>query len=100
MGKYIIRRLLQAIPTLFGITLLTYALMTAAPGGPAAALSFDPSVSPEQRARLEARLGVDDPWIVQYVHWLVGDDWRMRDLDGDGELDVVALGGGRRIVLE
>ncbi len=81
MGKYIIRRLLQAIPTLFGITLLSYLIITAAPGGPAAALSFDPSVSPEQRQRLEERLGVNDPWILQYIHWLVGDDWRQRGTD-------------------
>jgi len=87
MGKYILRRLLQAIPTLFGITLLTYILMTAAPGGPAAAMSFDPSSSPEKRKLLEAQLGLNDPWIVQYIHWLVGDDWRRRDLDGDGEVD-------------
>ncbi len=87
MGRYIIRRLIQAVPTIFGITLLSYMLMTAAPGGPVAALSFDPSVSPEQRQRLEAQLGVNDPWPVQYLHWLIGDDWRMRDTDGDGEAD-------------
>jgi peptide/nickel transport system permease protein len=87
IGRYIIRRLIQSVPTIFGITLLSYMLMTAAPGGPVAALSFDPSVSPEQRQRLAAQLGVDDPWIVQYIHWLVGDDWRVRDTDGDGEPD-------------
>lgn len=87
MGKYILRRLIQAIPTLFGITVLSYLLITAAPGGPVAALAFDPNVSPEQRQRLEAQLGVNDPWPIQYVHWLIGDDWRMRDTDGDGEPD-------------
>lgn len=87
MGKYVLRRLIQAIPTLFGITLLSFMLMSAAPGGPTAAMSFNPQTSPETRARLEAQLGVNDPWIVQYVHWLIGDDWRMRDTDGDGEGD-------------
>lgn len=96
MGKYILRRLIQAIPTLFGISLLSYMLMTAAPGGPVAALTFDPSVSPEQRQRLEAQFGVNDPWIVQYIHWLIGDDWRMRDTDGDGEPDAY---GTRRGIL-
>lgn len=92
MGKYILRRLIQAIPTLFGITLLSYLLMTAAPGGPVAALAFDPSVSPEQRQRLEAQLGVNDPWLVQYTHWLVGDDWRQRSISADGTLVNVPLG--------
>jgi peptide/nickel transport system permease protein len=87
MGKFIIRRLVQAVPTLFGITLLSYLLMTAAPGGPVAALAFDPKVSPQQRERMAAQLGVNDPWLVQYFHWLVGDDWRMRDTDNDGEPD-------------
>lgn len=96
MGKYIIRRLIQAIPTLFGITILSYLIITAAPGGPAAALSFDPSVSPEQRQRLEERLGVNDPWILQYTHWLIGDDWRQRGVDEEtGE----AIYGTRKGIL-
>ncbi len=70
MTRYIIRRLLQAIPTLLGITILSYALMAAAPGGPVAALSFGPKTTPAQRQALAAQLGVNDPWPVQYVKWL------------------------------
>lgn len=87
MVKYTLRRLIQAIPTFFGITVLSYLLMTAAPGGPTAALAFDPRVSPQERRALEARLGVSDPWIVQYMRWLTGDDWMRRDTDGDGLAD-------------
>lgn len=87
MFRYIIRRLIQAIPTFFGITLLSYFIMSAAPGGPAAILAFDPSLPQGERERLERLWGLDDPWVVQYVHWLIGDDWRQRDLSGDGELD-------------
>ncbi|GAB4517551.1 MAG: oligopeptide ABC transporter permease AppB [Anaerolineae bacterium] len=87
MYKYVIRRLLQAIPTLFGITLISFLIMSAAPGGPARALSFGPNVSPQQRQRLEAQLGVNDPWPLQYLYWMIGDDWVQRDFDGDGELD-------------
>jgi peptide/nickel transport system permease protein len=87
MFRYIVRRLIQAIPTFFGITFLSYLIMSAAPGGPAATLAFDPSLPPGERERIERRLGLNDPWIIQYVHWLAGDDWRQRDLDGDGEMD-------------
>lgn len=88
MVKYTIRRLLQAIPTLFGITLLSYLLMTAAPGdGPTAALTFDPRIPPAQRERLKIQFGVNDSWVVQYLRWLTGDDWMRRDTDGDGLAD-------------
>src|SRR5438552_156117 len=70
MTRFIIRRLFQAIPTLLGITILSYALMAAAPGGPVAALSFGPKTTPAQRAELAKQLGVDQPWPVQYIRWL------------------------------
>jgi peptide/nickel transport system permease protein len=87
MTKYVIRRLIQAVPTLFGITILTYALMLAAPGGPVAALTFSPTVTPQERAALAARLGVNDPAYIQYLRWLLGDDWMRWDSDGDGIAD-------------
>ncbi len=87
MIKYTLRRLLQAIPTLFGITLFSYLLMAAAPGGPEAALTFDPRITPQQREREAARLGVNDPFIVQYLRWLAGNDWMRWDSDGDGISD-------------
>jgi peptide/nickel transport system permease protein len=92
MFRYIIKRTLQAIPLIFGITLLTYMLMTAAPGGPVSALRPpNPRTPPEERARLAARLGVNDPWPVQYLRWLLGDDWMRRDTDGDGVADQAIL---------
>ncbi|MCZ7542206.1 MAG: ABC transporter permease [Anaerolineae bacterium] len=87
MTRYIIRRLIQALPIMFGITVLSYLLMTAAPGGPTAALALDPRLSPQQRQAAAARLGVNDPWPVQYLRWLLGDDWMWVDVDGDGILD-------------
>ena len=87
MFRYIIKRTIQAIPLIFGITVLTYLLMTAAPGGPIGAMNFKPTSSPQERARLAARLGVNDPWPVQYLRWLLGDDWMRWDADGDGVAD-------------
>ncbi len=115
MFRYIVRRLLQAIPTFFGITILSFMLMTAAPGGPSGIVTDDPRISVEQRRLLELRYGLSDPWPVQYITWLIGDDWRMRDTDGDGELDMygtrqgiirgdfgnsLAATGGRRPALD
>lgn len=87
MVKYTLRRLIQAIPTFFGITVFAYLLMTAAPGGPVAALTFDPRVTPQQRERVAAQLGVNDPWPVQYLRWLAGDDWMRWDSNADGIAD-------------
>ncbi len=87
MIKYTIRRLLQAIPTFFGITVISYLLMAASPGGPVAALAFNPRTTPAQRERLAIQLGVNDPLPVQYLRWLLGDDWMRWDANGDGVAD-------------
>jgi peptide/nickel transport system permease protein len=91
MFKFIVRRLLQAIPTFFGITLLSYALMALTPGGPVAALAFGANLTAREVERLKIQLGVNDPWPVQYVRWLVGDDWMRWDSDGDGIADMAVL---------
>ncbi len=87
MHRYIIRRTLQAIPTLFGITLISYILILLAPGDPVALLAFDPKIRPDERDRLAQQLGVNDPFYIQYLRWLIGDDWMMVDTNLDGEVD-------------
>lgn len=69
MGKYILRRVLNAIPILFGITLLTFLIMQLAPGNPLQTM-IDPRVSTEEIARAEENLGMDRPAILQYFSWL------------------------------
>jgi len=88
---FVIRRVLQAIPTLFGISILVYSIMLATPGGPVAALTFSPTVTPQERAALAAQLGVNDPFHIQYLRWLLGDDWMRFDSDGDGVADTANL---------
>ncbi|MBL8132836.1 MAG: ABC transporter permease [Anaerolineae bacterium] len=88
MNKYIRRRLLQAIPTFFGITLVTFLLMLSAPGDPIALITFNPQTSnTETAARMRRQLGLDQPIMTQYVYWLVGNDWTLVDSDGDGTAD-------------
>jgi peptide/nickel transport system permease protein len=69
MGRYIIRRILQAIPLLLLISLAMFLLLHALPGGPEAVL-FNPHLSAAGRAALRARFGLDDPVPIQYIKWL------------------------------
>jgi peptide/nickel transport system permease protein len=69
--KFIIRRLILAIPTLLGITMLTFAIQRAAPGDPVRIFTYaEPDISQEEIVRLRSQLGLDKPLPVQYLVWL------------------------------
>ena len=71
MTSYIARRLLQMIPLLFGISVVLFAVIQAAPGGPEAALlESDRFIDPEVIEAYRERLGVDQPIPVQYARWI------------------------------
>jgi peptide/nickel transport system permease protein len=72
MARYAIRRLLQAIPLLLLISVLVFALIHAAPGGPLSLYLSNPNVRPEDIERLRRALGLDEPLPVQYLAWLRG----------------------------
>jgi len=82
MTRYIIRRLLQAIPLLIVVNIMVFGILKLA-GDPFAYLATDPNVSEADRARFRRSLGLDDPLPLQFVHWYIGDDWYQRDLDFD-----------------
>jgi oligopeptide transport system permease protein len=67
MLRYVFRRLLTAIPTLFVIVTAAFFLIRVAPGGP---FNQERGLSPEIRANLEAQFGLNDPLWLQYVHYL------------------------------
>ena len=69
MGKYIRKRLIQSIPVVFGITILTYFIMKLAPGGPLANM-INPRTSAESILRAKEAMGLNKPIIIQYVNWL------------------------------
>ena len=83
MTRYIIRRMLQAIPLLFIISLLLFVLMLNT-GDPLATMGGRRATRPEDRERLARQLGLDQPIYKQYIYWLIGNDWTMIDMDGDG----------------
>jgi peptide/nickel transport system permease protein len=69
---YIVKRLLIAIPTIFGVTVLIFLIMRALPGDPLSVF-YDPSqiviMSDAERASIMAELGLDRPLVVQYTKW-------------------------------
>jgi len=69
MGPYLIRRLLIGIPVLLGVTVINFFIINLAPGSPAD-LYLSPTSTPEDIARTEAALGLDQPVYVQYLRWL------------------------------
>ena len=71
MGRYLGMRLLGAIPTLLGVTVLTFLFIRLIPGDAIAArLGTSTALSPEQLASLRAYLGLDQPLYQQYWTWL------------------------------
>ena len=69
MAHYIIKRVLLFIPTLLGITLLTFILMQALPGDPVVGMVGE-RATPDTIARIRAQLGHDKPLPIQYVGYL------------------------------
>src|SRR5262249_60923611 len=70
MAKYALRRALAAIPVVFGVTLVTFLLIHFTQGSFVPGLDFNPSLRPEDIARIRANLGLDRPWYVQYLDWI------------------------------
>lgn len=94
MGRYLIRRVLQIIPLLFGITILVFLLVNAVPGNPVSDLAFNPTVRPEDIARIKHALGLDQPLYKRYFTWL-GNVVR-----GDLGLDMITYRPVRDEILE
>ncbi|WP_375486310.1 ABC transporter permease [uncultured Mycobacterium sp.] len=72
MGAYIVRRIAVMVPVFLGATLLIYGMVFLLPGDPVAALGGDRPLSPAVAAQLRAQYHLDDPFWLQYVHYLGG----------------------------
>ncbi|HEU5096040.1 MAG TPA: ABC transporter permease [Reyranella sp.] len=76
--QYLIRRLMIAIPSLLGISVVLFTVLALAPGDPFGELASNPAIPPEVAAALRAKFGLDDPVWTRYIHWLVAmfhGDW-------------------------
>ncbi|HEV8614650.1 MAG TPA: ABC transporter permease [Methylomirabilota bacterium] len=78
MSRYLVRRLLIAIPVLAGISLILFTILALAPGDPFEELATNPNVPAEVRLNLRAKFGLDDPIALRYVRWFTSmarGDW-------------------------
>ncbi|MDX3072122.1 ABC transporter permease [Streptomyces sp. MI02-7b] len=72
MGRYVARRILQAIPVLIGVTLIIYVLVFALHGDPIQALAGEKRADPNIAAILREQYHLNDPWYVQYWYYIKG----------------------------
>ena len=84
MGAIVVRRLLQGIPTFFGITVIAFLLMMSAPGDPIQVITFAPRRDAASIESMRRTLGLDQPPLTQYLYWLIGNDWAQVNTDGEG----------------
>src|ERR1700737_3851408 len=70
MSRYLVRRVLLAIPTLLIISFVLFAVLSLAPGDPLSQFAATPPGPPEVRGNIRRSLGLDDPWPLRYVKWL------------------------------
>ena len=74
MSQYILNRLLIAVPTIIGITILIFLAMRVLPGDPLAIVQSEATgvyvLSDEELAQLRASLGLDQPYYIQYLDWM------------------------------
>ncbi len=78
MSRYLLRRLLIAVPVLVGISVVLFSILALAPGDPFGELALNPNIPPEVRFNLRKQFGLDDPLVVRYVRWLTAmlhGDW-------------------------
>ncbi|MFE2106202.1 ABC transporter permease [Kitasatospora sp. NPDC059463] len=72
MGRYVVRRIIQAIPVILGATFLIYALVFLLPGDPITALAGEKRQDPAVVQVLRDRYHLDDPFFIQYWDYLTG----------------------------
>ena len=72
MTRFLIRRLLNMIPLILGITFISFLAMSLVPGDFVSNLKLNPTITPEVIHQLEAQFGLDQPLMVRYFKWLWG----------------------------
>lgn len=94
MGNYLLKRILVAIPSLLGISLLMFVVLALAPGDPFGDLATNPAIPPEVRNAMRMQLGLDDPIWQRYLNWLLA------MLQGDWGYSFVSRVSALRLILD
>ncbi len=81
MARFILRRLLLMLVTMFLVSVAVFAITSAAPGNVARNV-LGVQITPEQEASFLAQNGLDKPILVRYLYWLIGSDWQAGRLVG------------------
>ena len=92
MFKYIIKRLLQAIPLLIGVSIIAFSIMHLAPGGPLSVYTLNPSITAQDIDKIKVILGLDQPVHIQYLKWARGmftGNWGTTFFGGRPVFDVI-----------
>jgi len=92
MLGFITTRLLQSVPLVIGVSLIGFALMHLAPGGPLAIYTLNPSINAQDIERLRIIFGLDQPVYIQYLKWATGmlsGDWGNTFFGGRPVLEVI-----------
>ncbi len=71
VGRYILKRLITLIPIIFGISVLVFTILHLVPGDPAS-IMLGTSATPEALQALRTAMGLDQPLLTQYFHWIGG----------------------------
>jgi len=92
MLQYIVKRLLQAVPLLIGVSVIGFAMMHLAPGGPLAIYTLNPTITAQDIERIKHVFGLDQPLYSQYLKWAAGmftGNWGNTFFGGRPVLDVI-----------
>lgn len=92
MIRFILRRLSQAVPLVIGVSLIAFALMHLAPGGPLAVYTLNPTIQAQDIERIRVIFGLDQPVHIQYFRWASGmfsGHWGYSFFGGRPVLDII-----------
>lgn len=92
MFQFILKRLFYAIPLVIGVSIIGFALMHLAPGGPLGIYTLNPTVSSQDIERIKVIYGLDQPIYVQYLSWagnMLTGDWGNTFFGGRPVLTVI-----------
>jgi peptide/nickel transport system permease protein len=90
--QYIIKRILQAVPLLIGVSIIGFSMMHLAPGGPLAVYTLNPTITAQDIERIKIVFGLDQPVYIQYLKWAYGiftGNWGNTFFGGRPVLDVI-----------